>query len=133
MGNAATVQAIYEAFGRGDIETILSHLADDVRWEEWDDNCGQNAGVPELQPRRGKAEVPQFFGVVAGFDIKEFEILSVMEGPNQVAAEVVIDALTPTGRFRDEEVMLWTFDDTGRVVRMRHYTDTAKHMRAAGL
>ncbi|MEZ4707811.1 MAG: hypothetical protein R3A44_11420 [Caldilineaceae bacterium] len=27
-----TATAIYEAFGRGDIPTILSHMADDVQW-----------------------------------------------------------------------------------------------------
>jgi ketosteroid isomerase-like protein len=32
---------------------------------------------------------------------------------------------------RDEEIHLWTFNDAGQVVRLRHYTDTAKHMAAA--
>jgi uncharacterized Fe-S radical SAM superfamily protein PflX len=34
---------------------------------------------------------------------------------------------------RNQEVHLWTFDDSGKVVRMRHYVDTAKHMATAGL
>jgi hypothetical protein len=34
------------------------------------------------------------------------------------------------GRFRDEELHLWTLDDDGQVVRMRHYVDTAKHIAA---
>src|SRR4051812_1492578 len=105
MGNAATVQAIYEAFGKGDVETILSHCADDIRWEDWEDNLAQNAGVPEMQPRHGKAEVVEFFRIVGEFDLKDFQVLSLMEGPNQVAAEIVIEAITPTGHFRDEEVM----------------------------
>jgi hypothetical protein len=34
-GNA-TIAAIYEAFGRGDVPAILDHLADDVTWDgEW--------------------------------------------------------------------------------------------------
>jgi hypothetical protein len=28
---------------------------------------------------------------------------------------------------------LFDFDDEGRIRRLRHYTDTAKHMKAAGL
>jgi len=32
------------------------------------------------------------------------------------------------GRFADEEIHLWTFDESGRVVRLRHYLDTAKHI-----
>jgi len=31
-------------------------------------------------------------------------------------------------RFADEEIHLWTFDESGRVVRLRHYLDTAKHI-----
>jgi uncharacterized protein len=133
MSNLATVQAIYEAFGKGDVETILGFCAEDVRWEEWDDNFAQNAGVPAMAARRGKAGVLEFFQVVGGFDIKDFQVLSVMEGPNQVAAEIVIDAVTPTGQYRDEEVHLWTFDDAGKIVRLRHYVDTAKHMKAAAV
>ena len=44
--NLAVIGAIYEAFGRGDIPTILGHLADDVRWEEWADNTRPEGGRP---------------------------------------------------------------------------------------
>ena len=36
--NVADVSAIYEAFGKGDIASILNSLSDEVRWEEWTDN-----------------------------------------------------------------------------------------------
>ncbi len=56
----------------------------------------------------------------------------MMEGPNQVAVEFVIEATLPNGgHYRDEEIHLWTFDDAGKVTRLRHYTDTAKHIAAA--
>ena len=32
MSNIATVQGIYEAFGKGDVPAILAVLADDVAW-----------------------------------------------------------------------------------------------------
>ena len=65
--------------------------------------------------------------------IKDFQVLAMMAGGNQVAVEVVIEAEVPSsgGHFRDEELHLWTFDDSGKVIRMRHYTDTAKHSAAA--
>jgi ketosteroid isomerase-like protein len=53
MGNAATVKTIYEAFGRGDVETIHDTLDDSIEWET-------TVPVPDvlwLQPRRGKANV----------------------------------------------------------------------------
>jgi ketosteroid isomerase-like protein len=33
MSNTETVKAIYEAFGRGDVTTILDKLDDAVEWE----------------------------------------------------------------------------------------------------
>ncbi len=128
------VSAIYDAFGRGDIPGILEHLSADVRWEEWADNTAQKAGVPWLQPRNGKMDVPEFFKIIRGFKLTDFRVLSLMSGGNQVAAEIIIEVEIPeTGqRLRDEEMHLWTFDERGKVIRLRHYTDTAKHMAAAG-
>lgn len=131
--NLATAGAIYEAFGKGDIPAILGRLADDVRWEEWADNSAQTAGVPWLQAQHGKAGALAFFQVMGGLRVLDFRVLSLMAGGNQVAAEIVIEFESPaTGRrLRDEEIHLWTFDDNGQVVRLRHYADTAKHIAAA--
>jgi ketosteroid isomerase-like protein len=128
----ATVTAIYEAFGRGDIPALMEHVSDDVQWEAWADNTAQKAGVPWLLPRKGKAGVFEFFQVVADeLEIQEFNVLSIMAGGNQVAAEFVITAkVNGKASYRDEEMHLWTFDDAGKVIRLRHYTDTAKHAAA---
>ncbi|MEP6659342.1 MAG: nuclear transport factor 2 family protein [Acidimicrobiales bacterium] len=67
MSNLATVTALYEAFGRGDVPAILERLADDCAWEAWSDNSAVKAGVPWLQPRVGKAGVAEFFAVVASW------------------------------------------------------------------
>jgi uncharacterized protein len=127
-----TVQGIYQAFGRGDIPSILATVADDVAWEAWADNSAQNAGVRWMTPRRGKAGVLEFFQLVAQFQIHEFKVLSIMGNGQQVAAEFVIEATPPGGfRYRDEEMHLWTFGPDGKVTRLRHYLDTAKHIKAA--
>ena len=119
-----TVQAIYEAFGRGDIEAILERLAPDVAWEAWEDNHAQRAGVGHLQARIGRENVPEFFAEVAKLDVRDFKVLDLLAGERQVAAEVRIE----TARFSDEEMHLWTFGEDGLVTRFRHYTDTAKHI-----
>lgn len=132
--NLATVGAIYEAFGKGDIPAILDHLADDVRWEEWADNTAQEAGVPWLQARQGKAGALAFFQLMGTrLQVTEFSVLSLMAGGNQVAVEFVIacDVKGTDKRYRDEEIHLWTFNEAGKVTRLRHYTDTAKHIAAA--
>ena len=131
MSNLPTVQRLYEAFGQGDTATILDLVADDVAWEEWADNRAQAAGVRHLQPRRGKAGVEEFFGIIATFEVTDFQVLALMEGGNQVVAEIVIEAKLPNGgHYRDEELHLWTFDEAGQITRLRHYVDTAKHIAA---
>ena len=127
MSNLATIKEIYEAFGRGDVPVILSKLADDVEWEKWDDNFAQQADVPYLRHRQGPQAVVGFFQEIAKIGIKQFRILSVMEGANQIAAEIELE----TASFDDQEIHLWTFDDEGKVTRFRHYIDTAKHIAAA--
>ncbi len=128
-----TVAALYEAFGRGDVPAILDLVADNVEWEAWADHSAQKAGVPWLQHRRGKAGVQEFFAVLTEkLDVREFNVLALLSGGLQVAAEIVIDARIKggSGGFRDEELHLWTFDDSGKIVRLRHYVDTAKHAAA---
>jgi ketosteroid isomerase-like protein len=127
-----TVHAIYQAFGRGDIPAILATLADDVAWEAWADNSAQKAGVPWMAPRRGRAGAMQFFELVAQFQIHEFKVLSIMGNEQQVAVEFIIEATAPSGRrYRDEEMHLWTFGSDGKVTRLRHYLDTARHIATA--
>jgi len=131
-GSAATVGTIYEAFGRGDVPAILEHLADDVAWDEWPDNFAQRAGVPHLMPRRGRNDAAGFFGVIGDMTVLGFEVLDVIGDGRQVVAEIRASfALSGGGRFADEELHLWTFGDDGRVVRFRHYVDTAKHIAAS--
>lgn len=131
--NIATVHRIYEAFGKGDIPAILDCLADNVQWEQWADNSAQKAGVPWMQAQQGKQGAMAFFKSVGELAVKDFQVLSIMANESQVAAEFVFEASVPaTGKhYRDEEIHLWTFNEQGKVVRLRHYTDTAKHIAAA--
>jgi uncharacterized protein len=133
MEHMATVQQIYEAFGRGDVPAILDALADDVRWEAWDDNSAQREQVPWFAPRDGRDAVGGFFAIVGGWEMHDFRVLDLIAGERQVVAEIEIDAtVRETGaRLRDQEVHLWTFGDDGKVVRFRHYVDTAKHIAAS--
>jgi uncharacterized protein len=49
-----------------------------------------------------------------------------------VLVEFMFDAIAPTGEhLHDEEMHLYDFDENGLVKRVRHYVDTAKHMKAA--
>lgn len=131
--NLATVQSIYEAFGKGDIPTILNHLAEDVQWEAWADNSAHKHHVPWLKHQSGKEGVMTFFGIVSELKLIDFQVLSIMDGDNQIAAEIAIETAPSTlsTGFRDEEMHLWTFNKEGKVTRLRHYVDTFKHIEAS--
>ena len=129
--NAETVADIYAAFARGDMPAILARLARDVAWESWPDNFAQRGGVPYLAPRRGHDEVTGFFTELATMTVLDFAVLDLIGTGRQVAAEIRASFALPNGgRFADEELHLWTFGDTGLVIRFRHYVDTAKHLAA---
>lgn len=83
--------------------------------------------------RKGKDGAFEFFSIVGELSIKDFRVLSIMSNKNEVVAEFIIEADVPAtgGHYRDEEMHLWTFDEQGKVIRLRHYTDTAKHIAAA--
>lgn len=131
--NLQTIQNLYEAFGKGDVPFIINCLADDVQWEQWAGNTAQDAGVPWMKARQGKEAVIGFFETLGQLVIKDFQVLSIMSNDNQVAAEFVIEAEIPAtgGHYRDEEIHLWTFNEAGKITRLRHYLDTAKHIAAA--
>ena len=126
-----TVKVLYAAFSRGDIPAILSRLADDVEWDAWPDNYAAKAGVGALQPRRGKAGVADFFKVIGQWKFNEFEVRDIMAGDRQIAAHIFVDYDVPRGgKFRDEEIHLWTFDAEGKVKSFKHFLDTAKLIAA---
>jgi ketosteroid isomerase-like protein len=131
--HTATVTAMYDAFGRGDLAAILSHLSEDVTWdvteEPWTPHA---AGVPWLVQRRGHAEVAEFFAIVGAWTYERFEALDLLVSDTQVAAIVRLVADLPNGSRIDEVVLhLWTFDEDGRVVALRRMLDTAAHIAAA--
>ena len=106
-------------------------MAPDVAWDDWADNFAQRAGVPYLVARRGPDGVGGFFATVASMTVLDFAVVDVIGTGRRFAAEVRASFLLPGGgRFADEELHLWTFDDAGRVSRFRHYCDTAKHIAA---
>jgi ketosteroid isomerase-like protein len=131
MSHVETVQQVYAAFGRGDIPSILELVSDDIQWEHWEDSFAARAGLASLSPRNGREGVAGFFGAIADWDVTEFSVLDLAASEKQVIAEIVIEAKLPNGgRFRDEELHLWGFDSEGKINRMRHYVDTAKHIAA---
>jgi ketosteroid isomerase-like protein len=131
--NLAVVGGIYDAFGRGDVDFILGQIADDCAWESWLDNHGQQAGIPAMKPRHGRAGVAEFFADVATMQIQDFQVLDMLASDRQVVVEVQISIAMPDGgSLTDEELHLYSLNDEGKINRMRHYVDTAKQIKAYG-
>src|SRR4051794_39018340 len=71
--NIAQVQSLYAAFGRGDVATIIRGLSPDADWQ----SVGRKSDYPVFGPRRGAAEIQDFFKFVA--DNEDFADFSPRE------------------------------------------------------
>jgi uncharacterized protein len=79
--NIETVQEIYAAVDRGDVDAILARVTDDVDWAA--DASGNAA--PWYGPRHGHAGVAKFFADLAGsVEITEFVPHSYAAGADDV-------------------------------------------------
>ena len=128
MSNVKTVQAIYEAFGRGDVPTILDTLDDAVEWE----TAVPVADVPWLQARPGKANVVGFFESLAPLQITRFEPHTIFDGGDKVFVLIRFEATNQGKRYSfPNNGHLWQFNAAGKVVKYDHVTDTAQMIRMA--
>ncbi len=92
MSNVETVQGVYEAFGRGDIPSILSHLASDVKWEQWlGGNAAADAKIAYLVPRQGSEAVGGFFEALQGIEFHGFEPYALLAGEHRAVALIRTD------------------------------------------
>lgn len=128
MSNAETVGAIYEAFGRGDVATILDKLDDAVEWE----TTAPVPDVPWLQGRRGKANIVGFFESLSPLTITRFEPHTIFDGGDKVFVLIAFEAMAQGKRYSfPNNGHLWQFNAAGQVVKYDHVTDTAQMIRMA--
>jgi uncharacterized protein len=131
--NADTAAEVYRAFGAGDVPALLALIADDVRWEsDWEDNFAQRAGGPAFyRPFHGKDQLGGFFEAMGANTFHQLEVRDVIADGDRVVARVALEYTLPSGgRYRDEQLHLWTFDGDGKIIAIRHFLDTAKLLAA---
>lgn len=128
MNNAETVRAIYDAFGRGDVATILGKLDDNVEWE----TTVPVPGMPWLQAQRGKANLNRFFECLAPLTITRFEPHTILDAGGKMFVLIRFEA---TAWGRDYSFLnsgyLRQSNATGNVVKYDHVTNTAQMIRMA--
>jgi uncharacterized protein len=128
MGNVDTVKEIYQAFGQGDVPAILDKLDDNVEWE----TAAPVEGVPWLQTRRGKANIPAFFESLAPLEITRFEPYDFFESGDRVFVLINFEANHQGKSYSFPiEGHLWEFNAAGKVVKYDHVVDTAQMWRMA--
>jgi uncharacterized protein len=123
----ATVQSVYEAFGRGDIDAILEYLTDDIDWA----SCPDSTIAPWHGVRHGKEEVPTFFTALAeNLDVTGFEPLAFTSNETDV---MVVTRWAATARATGTSAEMdihhwWRFRD-GKICFYRGTEDTALTQR----
>jgi len=117
-----TIQRVYEAFGRGDVDTILAEVADDVDWAPE----AASSSAPWYGHYASKAVVPKFFEAIGtSIDVTEFTPLAFATNDTDVMVTIRFGfTVRTTGRSATMTIHhWWTFAD-GRIVRYRGSEDT---------
>ena len=120
--NVQVVQAVYEAFGRGDFAAVLSSLADDIAWHV----AGPDY-VPTAGTRRGRDHVAQLFETAAEtWEFEQFEPRGfIAQGDKVVVLGYARSTAKSTGRTIETDwVHLFTMQ-AGKVTEFRGFEDTA--------
>lgn len=123
QNNLQVVQALYTAFGQGDMSTILNLLAEDVDWFF----NGRAEDVPFAGQRSGHAQMIEFFTIVGQTcEVQEFgphEMMAFEDKVLSLGHERV--GVRATGKvFETDWAHLFTIRN-GKIARLREYYDTA--------
>ncbi len=129
--NIKIVKEVFEAFSRGDISTIISLLDEKVDWQAPATRTMVKE-IPWSRPRYSRAEVSDFFSEVMNkLKIDDmFYSTIVAEGDTVLVEGTARGSAIATGCFfRSDWMMSFTLRD-GKIVRLRHYYDSAEIVAA---
>jgi uncharacterized protein len=124
--NIKNIQAMYGAFGRGDVQAILESLTEDVKWGiQSRSNAGKS--VPWHEQLVGKRNVPKFFTALAtNMDFTRFEPQAFVANDEYVYSTVVFEAtLKKSGKKLAMTVLHRFAFKNGRVAEWVGTEDTA--------
>ncbi len=123
QANLELVQAMYAAFSRGDIQTIINHLAPDVVWVHEGPET-----IPFTGRRKGTAEVLGFFKALG--ETQENQKLTieanVAQGDRVATCGRYSGTVKATGKKFDSAVAHFFTIRNGKVTEFLDYGDTAQ-------
>ena len=131
MSNVQIMRDLYDAFGRGDMPTVLGAMDPGIEWYEAEGNPYEPSG----KPWRGvDAVVQNLFRKLA----TEWDGFTAHPGEFHDAGSVVVvearytGTYKPTGKKLDAQVChVWKMRD-GKIMSFRQYTDTAQWQDVEG-
>lgn len=121
--NLETTKFLFRAFDDGNIPAILDRLAHDVQWEYGP----VSHDVPWYQKRVGIESVNEFFLGMSETPMTRFEPTEfIAEGNTVVVLLQASYTVRSTGQnvVYDDAVMIWKFNDDGKVAKFAHRVDT---------
>ena len=126
--NVTLVKSLYDAFGKGDIPTIIAACAPDIDWR----STGRSSDFPTFGSRQGPAAVQEFFKLVgenlnfSEFAPKEFHAI----GDIVFVIGHYSMTVKKTGKGMESDwVHIFTVAN-GKVKTFREFLDTARAAEA---
>jgi ketosteroid isomerase-like protein len=124
MNNLETIQSIYAAFGRGDVEAVLTHCVESPEWEYG----GASTDLPWLRHQTDRAgAIANMVSGATDLTIEQFVIKDLLAGDGVVVALLDIEfVVNKTGKRVSEvdAVQIWRFNAEGQVTQFRQRIDT---------
>ena len=128
--NVALVEKAYEAFGRGDMETVLGLFSENIEWHE-----AENSPFWPGRAFHGPQEIVEGVFARIGGEIKDFRITisrTLSCGETVVVQGRYSGSWAANGTAFDLQMAhIWDFE-SGKVVRWQQCTDTLGWARATG-
>ena len=122
--NSAFVRSLYDAFGRGDLQSIIDNVDPAIEWV----SNGSGETIPWGGTRSGRAGVASFFQALGdNLDFEAFEPRQFLDAGDAVTVLGRSRARSKGdggGTFDSEWAHIFTIRD-GKVARFQEYYDTA--------
>ena len=125
MGNVSFMKSVYEAFGHGDVASVLGAMSPGIHWHQAESNPYRPSGEAWVGP---DAILNNLF-MRLGAEWEGFTIHT--KTFHDAGDSVIVEArytgtYKPTGKSMDTQVChVWDVKD-GKVTRFQQYVDTAK-------
>lgn len=125
MDNVTFVRSIYDAFSRGDVETVLRAMSPDIKWHQAEGNPYRPSGDPWVGPDAVLNNLLKRIG--AEWDGFTIDIKSVHGAGDSVIVEGRYHGkYKSTGKTLDAQLChVWDVK-SGKVTRFQQYVDTAQ-------